>query len=154
MRKILIAVLSLCFFVGCSQTSGTTGPVQNWDTISMNLETVSLIAATTAFKNQNISKYKDTICQTACNLEIVLANYNNPDLSLSMVQDLVKKEAAKIADAQVREVVTAVLQTVVQNTFDYAWQHYQNLVQNNEVKIATTIGKAITSGVTRACNAG
>jgi len=156
MLKRLIAVVliaSMIGFAGCSQwrnNSPTTQPSVGWNRVAVNIESATVLAAQQVINTPKVAPYKPQIAKFADNLSAVLSNYDNRELTLNKLEEIVQIQVAGIADPTLREAVKAVADMVVVNAFDLAWNNYSDLVKQNEVQLAIVVGKAITNGLKRA----
>lgn len=155
-RKIVSLFCLLGLLVsGCSQMKPGPDPKPqvDWVQVSSSLETVTVVVTSLAFSNERVLQHKDDICNVAARAGAVLAAYDDRDLSLAFVRQVILDQVEKIENPMTREFVRSVVDLVIEHVYGYAWEQYADLIDRDEVRIAALLGEAISTGVNRVCAA-
>ena len=148
MRKVSVSLICLFFvpFFGCSQLSPTV------ESVAVEVERYTEIAATVAFARAEIQPHKAAICAAANHVSLVLSNYNDANATFEQVKCLALEavNSTGLNDVQ-KKVVTLVISQVMDVTVSHVEKKYQDILSKDPVKNTLLITKALANGLNKGC---
>jgi len=141
------------FLSGCRLlTPPVTGDgPPDWDRFSTVLRGRVKFVASLAFSLEKVQPYKEQTCNVAVFLSQYLENYDDPNWTFEKLEIVVNIWVDAIENVNVRKTVTVVVNIVLNEAFNYAWKHYKNLVDMDEVKSTKIVIQAVVDGLRDAC---
>ncbi len=154
MKRLLISCLMVPFLTGCSLFNNGPGgqPPMNWEELAPKIQSRVKLISAFAFTMTQIKPHQAKICQTAAQISTMLNNYDDQDASFDTVRTAVMKIVNNISDPNIRNAVAAFTDVVLTEAFNYAWEHYENMINQDKVKATIMIARAIGDGLQEACD--
>jgi hypothetical protein len=154
MKKRMIAIVAVLPFLfnGCLDPKPPNGDKPNWDVIGPKIQARVKYVAMFAFTMDQVQPYKAQVCTTADQIVDFLKTYDDPEASLGAVRAAVMSLVNQIEDINVRNAVMIFVDMVLTESFNYAWEHYSNWIELDEVKTVIIIARAVGNGIKDACD--
>lgn len=149
----LVCFTTLILASGCSLIN--TGPGNGGDRPSEDMtrliqSRVKYVAAF-AFTMDQVKPHKEAVCQFADQLGAFLDTYNDRDASFVELQAAVNQFISQIENPAVRDAVAIMADMVLTEAFNYAWQHYEDFINQDQAAMALIIADAVADGLHDAC---
>jgi len=138
---------------GCSLINPSPGDGQkpDWDRLAPTIQSRVRYVAAFAFTMKQVQPHKDQICATAQQISDMLANYADKDASFETVRTAVMNMVNQIEDPGLRQAATVFVDMVLTEAFNYAWQHYEDFINRDEVQASVLVARAVGDGLREAC---
>ena len=104
-----------------------------------------------AFGMDAVKPHKVAVCDFADQLGTFLDTYDDKDASFVKLQEAVNQLVANITNPAVRDAVAIMVDMVLTESFNYAWKHYEGLINQDQTKMALIIAGAVADGLRDAC---
>lgn len=155
MKHLMVALVGLMTMSGCSML--TTGPgktPQDWEKMAPTIERRIQYVAAFAFTIKSVSEHKDAVCAALINAGEKLKDYNDKDASFEQISAMVHKivDATLENSPQYREAAHMVVDIVITEAFNYAWERYADLIEQDQARVSIIITQAIGRGFLKACS--
>ena len=137
---------------GCSLMNGSGDRQKpDWDTLAPKIQSRVRYVAAFAFTMDQVRPHKEQICETAERISNMLDEYDDRDASFEKVRAAVMKLISEIPDPGLREAATVFADMVLTEAFNYAWEHYEDMINQDAVQTAVLVARAIGNGLREAC---
>lgn len=147
----MLFLLSACSTMKPSPGDGPAPPV-DWDMLSGKIQTRVKYVAAFAFTLEIVKEHKDEVCLAADKIAELLEQYNDRDASFEAVRHAVMVGISKLnVDKGVQDAIVVLVDIALTEAFNYAWQYYDNLIDDDRVRTSITIAKAVAKGLRDAC---
>ena len=147
MTKITIGLLLMVAVLG------STGCQMGWEQLTPTIGRVSEIALVTAFSREDVKIHKAEICNIVDKVADVLDNIDQPDITFDQIRDISRQT---IVNMNINADVTIITLIVADQVFDVAFQYvetyYNDLLQEDRVKVVIGVARAISNGFRNACD--
>lgn len=153
MKRLALTLALIPVLAGCSLNNkgpGQTGP-PDWDRLAPTIQSRVKYISAFAFTMDKVKPHKANICEVAKGLSEFLATYDDKDANFDRLRAAVIEYVERIQDPGARDAVLIFVDMVLTEAFNYAWQHYQGLLETDEARTVMLIANAIATGLTEAC---
>ncbi len=104
-----------------------------------------------AFQLDAVKPHKAAVCEFAEQLGTFLDTYDDQDTSFAKLQAAVYQFIQQIENPAVRGAVSIIADMALTEAFNYAWTHYEDLINQDQTKMALLIAGAVADGLRDAC---
>lgn len=147
--KLFALLVLLPTISGCSlMTLGPGAP--DWDRVLPTVQSRVRYVAMFAFTMDQIKPYKGEVCETTRMISEFLDTYDDQEATLEKLRAAIT-EYINTLDPNVREPVQIVVDMVLTEAFNYAWQYYEELLSQDQTRVALMIADAVAKGLAEAC---
>lgn len=151
----LVLCLSLMGLTGCSLKDGGWGngpsSPNDWERLAPTIQQRVKYVAAFAFNMDAIKPHRQSVCAFADQLSMFLNTYDDRDASFEKLQSTVNDFISQIPDPNVRNAVSIISDIALTEAFNYAWQHYEGFIEQDQARVAIIIAKAVANGLRDAC---
>lgn len=138
--------------VGCSlMNRSPNGQKPDWDKLTPTIQSRVRYVAAFAFQMKALKTHKAQICEIATNISNMLDSYDDKDASFENVRAAVMDMISQISDPAIRDGATILVDIVLTEAFNYAWQYYEDMLNQDEIQTTILIARAIGAGLREAC---
>lgn len=149
----LLALMMLMPLAGCSGKiigPGDGGGVANWEGMAPVIQSRTRLVAAFAFSMKQIQPHKVAVCDATQKISEFLNTYDDRDASLEKLQAAVM-QFLNTLDPSIRGPVKIIVDMVLTEAFNYTWQYYEGLINQDQAKVALIIAGAVADGLQDAC---
>lgn len=149
-------ILAMCLTIilsGCSlmnQGPGQRSP-EDWKKMAPLMKSRVKYVAAFAFTMNSVKPHKAGICAFAAQLGNFLESYDDQDANFEKLQAAVMAFLIQIEDPAVRDAATIIVDMVLTEAYNYAWQHYKGFIDQDPAQVALIIAAAVADGLRDAC---
>ena len=148
----LVCFTTLILTSGCSlMNTGPGGERPPEDMARLIQSRVKYVAAI-AFTMDQVKPHKEAVCQFADQLGAFLDTYDDRDASFVKLQAAVNQFISQIENPAVRDAVAIIADMVLTEAFNYAWQHYEDFINQDQTAMVLIIAGAVADGLRDACD--
>ncbi len=149
----LALVCTMMIPLGCSLNTGpNNGDNQRPpEEVAQILQTRVTIVAWAAFQMDAVKPHKTAVCDFAEQLGTFLDAYDDKDASFVKLQAAVSQFISQIENPAVRNAVTIIAGMALTEAFNYTWTHYEDLINQDQTRMALLIAGAVADGLRDAC---
>lgn len=140
--------------LGCSLNTGSPGNGDNQrppEEMAQVLRTRVKYVAAFAFQMEAVKPHKTAVCDFAEQLGTFLDTYDDKDANFVKLQAAVNQFISQIENPAVRDAVTIMVDMILTEAFNYAWQHYEDFINQDQTAMALIIADAVANGLRDAC---
>ncbi len=153
MKRLALVLVLPFLFSGCSLNNGPDdGQKPDWDAMAPKIQARVKYVAAFAFTMDQVKPFKTQICTTTDQIIDLLNTYDDQEASFDAVRLAVMNLVANIPEENLRNAVTVFIDMVLTEAFNYAWEHYSDLISLNQVQTVVLIARAVGQGIQDACN--
>lgn len=105
-----------------------------------------------AFSIESVKPHKKAVCQIVENVASFLDTYNDPNPTQQRIREIALSIVDKTVDDSIKDAARAVTEIAISEAFDYAWQYYNNFINQDKNKSTILIAKAVAKGMREACS--
>jgi hypothetical protein len=155
-RKLMLSLFCLTLFcTGCISPGSTPHdpqtpptPQEQSEIITKRVKYVAIFALSTG----TASPYREEICTEVDKLTILLNNYSDRNATFETVRTYVFNQIdSQIKNAVVRGAVGLVVDIALTEAFNYAWEHYAVIIEQDKAAMAISVAKSVAAGIQQAC---
>lgn len=151
----LTLMVSLSPILGCSLMNpgpgnGGNGGISEWEKMAPIIQSRVRLVAAFAFTMEQVKPHKDAVCQATLLIGEFLNNYDDRDATFATLRAAVMQYLNTL-DPSIREPAKIIVDMVLTEAFNYAWQHYENLINLDQTKVVLIVSDAVAQGLTEAC---
>ena len=149
--KLLVTLLVGLMFLGSIGCSQLNTP-EDWERVTPTVARISEIALLTAFSRDDVQENKEEICVAVNRVADVLENIDDPTAAF----DEIRRMAIAAVEEQdlapeLKKIVILVVDQVLDVTFMYVETYYNDLIQEDRVRIVVMVTRAVADGFRSAC---
>lgn len=153
-RITTLALACMMIPLGCSMNNRGPGNGDNQrppEEMAQVLRTRVKYVAAFAFQMDAVKPHKAAVCDFAEQLGTFLDTYDEKDASFVKLQAAVQQFVNQITNPAVRDAVSIIVDMALTEAFNYAWKHYENLINQDQTKMSLLIAGAVANGLRDAC---
>lgn len=120
--------------------------------IAQTIQSRVKYVAAFAFTMDSVKPHKEAVCQFAEQLGSFLNSYDDRDASFVKLQAAVTTLINQIENPAVRDAVAIVTDMALTEAFNYAWQYYEDYINQDQTAMALLIADAVATGLRNACS--
>jgi len=152
-NRILISCLIIPILAGCAlmNTSPGDGQKPDWDKLAPTIQSRTKYVAAFAFTMKQVQPHKNQICDIAANISNMLDNYDDKDASFETVRAAVMNIVSQIENPALRNGSAILVDMVLTEAFNYAWKHYENMINLDKVRTSVLVAQSVGAGLREAC---
>lgn len=143
-------ILPGCSLINMGPGDGQRSP-EDWKKMAPVIQARVKYVAAFAFTMDSVKPHKTGICAFADQLGDFLDSYDDQDANFEKLQAAVMAFLIQIEDPAVRNAATIIVDMVLTEAFNYAWQHYEGFIEQDPAQVALIIAKAVSGGLRDAC---
>lgn len=144
--------LLMLLIPGCSlMIPPDDGQKPDLDQMAPLIQARTRYVAAFAFSMDAVKPHKQAVCDAAIQISEFLATYDDKDASFENLQMAILAYIQQIENPNVRNAVTIVIDMVLTEAFNYAWQHYEDFINQDQTRAAIIVASAVADGLTEAC---
>lgn len=153
MNKAVIMSLAMFAIPGCSliNPGNESRPPADWERMAPVIQSRVKYVTAFAFTMDKVKPHKPAVCQFANQLGSFLDSYDDRDASLMKLHTAVMQFVNNIDDPGVRDAVAILVDMALTEAFSYAWQHYEDFINQDPTKVAFIVAGAVADGIRDAC---
>jgi hypothetical protein len=147
MRVICAGILTCLMgllIVGCNLPKKDSSPPPNIDAIQSRVA----IVANIALGLDAVKPFREQLCKSIDVVVEKLGALQDKDLTREQISEIIRSALDQHLQGQVAEVAKVTLQFIVDQTFDYAWERYNKVIESYHA----TIVLALVGGLDKACD--
>lgn len=148
-----LALIMLIPIAGCLMKDigpGDDSSVSDWEKITPVIQARVRYVAAFAFSMDQIKPHKTAVCQATKKIIEFLDTYVDRDTNLKKLQAAVMQYLNTL-DPSIREPVKIIVDMVLTEAFNYAWNHYEDLINQDQSLVALILADAVAQGLNEAC---
>lgn len=154
MKIKAILCLSMLTLSGCSLLNGDNNdprPPADWEQMAPVIQSRVKFVAAFALGMESVKPYKADVCAFADQLGEFLDSYDDRDASFEKLMATVHTFIQQIENPNVRNAVAIIVDMAFTESFNFAWQHYEDFINQDQTKVALIISGSVADGLRDAC---